>query len=371
LPPLDCGPFAEVIENAGPLDNRVNYVIVGDGYTAGQVETTFLEHIGVAMQKRFSDPIGQPYLRYRKFVNICALKLVSPGAICGNSALGCCGSDFSTLASCNSNAARQAISDGMPEAFEVSWNAVVLNGTSFWNTGSSLMIWSGGNEHAPSAALHEGGHGFHELVDEYCASNVGVDCGPGTGGPHGQEYGEVNSTGNGTDSGGKWNLWLGWDQVGATGVQGLFRGSRHVDSDQYRPSANSMMNNQFGNDPNTSFNAVSREKIVMDIWRFVRPIDSTVPPEGAVTNPTTLRVNVIDPEVLNVDWSLDGVLVLANGGTTFEVAAAGLAPGTHTIEARAYDNAGTDLVRYRSGGDYGRANWARAEQTAVWTVAIP
>jgi hypothetical protein len=351
-PPLDCGPNGVVIEDAGPIGNRVNYVIVGDGYSASEVDTTYIEHINVYMAKRFSEPIGQPYLRYRKFVNICAIKVVSEGDICGSSALGCCGSDSSRLANCNSNAARQAIDSGVPDGFEVNWTAVVLNGSSWWNTGSSLMLWSGGNQDADGAALHEGGHGFHQLTDEYgaCGTNL------------------VNGASSSQDAENKWGIWMGFDQQPGTGEQGEFQceGSNNL-----RPSDNSMMNSLFGENPDTSFNSVSREKMVTDFWRFVEPIDSTVPPEGAVASPTTLRVNVVDPAVLNVDWSVDGMVVLPNGGTTFDVAAAGLMPGSHTIEARAYDNAGEDLVRYRSGGDYGRMNWARSEQTATWTVTVP
>ena len=37
--------------------NRVNYVIVGDGYTDAELTTTYLEHIQTYMTKRFSDPI--------------------------------------------------------------------------------------------------------------------------------------------------------------------------------------------------------------------------------------------------------------------------------------------------------------------------
>src|SRR5690606_21457521 len=124
---------------------------------------------------------------------------------------------------------------------------------------------------------------------------------------------------------------------------------RYCDSGQYRPSDNSMMNMLFGDNGNIAFNAVSREKIIMDIWSIVVPIDSTDPPEGEVSNPSKLRVNVIDPEVISVDWSLDGNVIATNGGPVFDVAASGLASGTHTITAKAYDNADDTWVRYRTG----------------------
>ena len=51
-------------------------------------------------------------------------------------------------------------------------------------------------------------------------------------------------------------MWIGFNQAGATGVcRAPGFGSRYV-ANQYRPSANSMMNSLFGNNVNTSFNAV-------------------------------------------------------------------------------------------------------------------
>ena len=121
---------------------------------------------------------------------------------------------------------------------------------------------------------------------------------------------------------GKWDKWIGYNQAGATGVQSTWSHSRY-NASNYRPTANSMMNSMFCNTtdqtkctPNTAFNSVSREQIVMSIWKKVKPIDSTEPAAGAVTSPGILKVNVVDPAVINVDWDVDGT-VMKNGGTTF------------------------------------------------------
>ncbi len=368
--PLDCGPIGWAVENHGPSTNRVNYAILGDGYLAADLVGggVFEQHINAAMAKRFTAIIGQPYARYRNFVNICAIKVVSTGAICGSSALGCCGSDSSRLANCNATSASTAFSQNLPASFMMDWRAIMLNGSSWWNTGAALMLWSGGNKDAGAAALHEGGHGFHALNDEYgdCTGACGMNTnGTGTAGSAG---GQVNMCGDPTTTDNKWTMWLGYDQTGATGIQGTWTGAG---SNRYKPSQNSMMNSLFGTNPNTSFNSVSREKMVMDIWQRVVPIDSTVPPAGAVAGAMPLKVNVIDPAVIDVDWSVDGAVVAAKGGTTFDVAARGLAAGSHTISAKAYDNAGMDLVRQVPGTTFGRQYWARSVQTVTWTVAIP
>lgn len=385
--PLDCGPDGWVVENHGPPSNRVNYIILGDGYDATTINTDLEEHINVAMDRRFNHESGEPYGRYRKFVNICVMKVVSESNGIGNGPTAFDGGNGGDrLAAVNSMKVNAYLDANLPETIEADWRAVVLNQDRWENTGSTLMLWSGAHADAAGAALHEGGHGFHQLADEYCASGTGVSCGPNTegSGASGQEHGEINSTGDPSDTAGKWDRWLGVTQVGlrggeATGIQGTFQGSRYVDSGQYRPSGNSMMNSLFGLNPNTSFNGISREQIIYSIWRHVVPIDAAEPEPGAVAGTPVLKLFVIDPTVIDVDWSVNGERVAAKGGTAFDVANAGLTSGTHTISATAYDNATEDLVKYRDAecpdsveSWYCHSTgWANATQTVEWTVTIP
>jgi hypothetical protein len=384
-PPLDCGPVGWAVEDAGPPANRLNYVIVGDGYTAATVETTLKDHINVMLKRRFEHESGQPYARYRKFVNICVLKAVSANDGIGNGPTAFDGGNGGDrLAKVNQGKVNDFLDENLPEGLEPDWRAVVLNQDKWENTGSYLMLWSGANKDAAGAALHEGGHGFHQLADEY--GGDGTDT---------KEYAEVNTTADASKTGGKWDLWLDVVQkglnvpdLGATGKQGIFEGSRYNDNGQYRPSDNSMMNSLFCQPSNcdnkaanlaTSFNGVSREQMVFSIWRAVKPIDAAIPPAGPVSSPELLQVAVIDPAVIDVDWSVDGALVAAKGGGTLNVKGLNLAPGAHEVSAKAYDNASEDLVKYRKGecqasvdGDYCHATgWKNATQTVTWSVTIP
>ena len=391
VPPLDCGDEGWAVENHGPPENRVNYVILGDGYTAETVDTALVEHINVMLDRRFNHESGQPYGRYRKFVNLCVMKAISETDGIGNGPTAFDGGNGGDrLARVNESRVNTYLREHLPASFEVDWKAVVLNQDLWENTGSALMLWSGANRDAAGAALHEGGHGFHQLADEYCASYTGARCGDDTGGSGamGDEEAEVNSTGDPLTTGRKWDLWVGTTQKGlnspdrgATGVQGTFQGSRYVDSGQYRPSSNSMMNSLFGDALDTSFNSVSREQIVFTIWRAVKPIDSTVPPAGTTESPAVvgaslLSVNVIDPAVINVDWTIDGVTT-ENAGTSFD--ASGLSAGTHSVVAKAYDNASTDLVKLRTSvcpstvtGRYCAATaWKNSQQEVAWSVTKP
>jgi hypothetical protein len=383
VPPLDCGAEGWAVENHGNPKNRVNYVILGDGYTATTVETTLKSHIEAALKRRFEHESGEPYGRYRNFVNICVMKAISENDGIGNGPTAFDGGNGGDrLAAVNDTKVNAYIKAKVPATFEVDWKAVVLNQNKWENTGSYLMLWSGAGNDAPGAALHEGGHGFHQLADEY-GSQTGCQNQKPSCGASGTVNPEVNSAGNCMTTDDKWTLWLGTTQkglkvpdMGATGMQGTWQGSRYVGSGQYRPSCNSMMNSLFGNNVDTSFNSVSREQIIFSIWRAVKPIDSLEPPEGAVDNPPSLKVNVVDPAVISVDWTIDGVTTV-NGGTTYSTAALG--SGSHTISAKAYDNASMDLVKRRSGvcptsvkNNYCHETaWKNSTQTVTWTVTKP
>jgi hypothetical protein len=377
-PPLDCGPDGWVVENHGPPSNRINFVIYADGYNASQVAPGGLveTHVKHVLPRRFSEN-AQPYLRYRNFVNICVLRPASSGT---PGMFGCqCSGD--RVGTCNTNAMMSYATSKLPTSLIIDWRAGMFNTTEYCNSGGQgLLTWAGGHGDASAASLHEGGHAFHALADEY-ADCIGTSCGADTKGTGASftAYQEINSCGNPMTTDGKWDKWIGYNQAGATGLQSTWSHSRY-NASNYRPTANSMMNSMFCNatdetkcTPNTAFNSVSREQIVMSIWKKVKPIDSTEPPAGAVSSPGVLKVNVVDPAVISVDWTIDGTTQV-NGGTTFDTSTLGA--GSHTVSAKAYDNAGDDLVRYKdstcqpnaNGGWYCHRNaWKNSIQTVTWT----
>ena len=382
---LDCGADGVAIESAGPPENRVNYVIVGEGYDSSEIETTFIEHVQGTLDRRFNHETGEPFGRYRKFVNICAIKSAGTGNV--GSPFG--GSISGRVSSINERAVDDYLDGVLPMNLEPDWLAASFNISSWNNVGGRVMLFAGGHDEAAGAALHEGGHSHHQLADEY-GTCTGAGCGEDTNGTGtmGNEYGEINMTGNPMTTAGKWDRWMGVIQKGlkvpdegATGLQSTWSGGRYESptSGQYRPSNNSMMNSLFGMNLNTSFNAISREQIIYTIWEHVTPIDEAIPPAGAVNGATTLQVLVIDPAVINVDWSINGEVVAENAGTSFDLAGSGLSAGTYTITATAYDNATEDLVRYRDGecpqGVTGRychsAGWLNSTETVEWTVTLP
>jgi hypothetical protein len=346
---LNCGESGIVLEAAGNPKNRVNYVIAGDGYTEAEFGTTYMKHLQEMLRVRFL-PQSEPYPRYRKFVNICALKVASPssgiGETRGDSAFGGYGNDESRLGYIQDDKVRAAIMRLLPKEIEVDWTAVVLNGDRWWNAGGRFMVWSGGHKDAGLAAMHEGGHSFQLLADEY-----GGNCTFS-----GEERSmRINVTKDMTTTANKWNKWFDFTQMPGTGKQGVFEGAQYCDKGAWRPTQDSVMNSLWRSG---YFNAISLEQAVRLIYGMVKPIDSSSPAD--TTTPGVLTVDVVDPAVIKIDWYVDEMPKAMNGGRSFDVAAQKLSSGMHMVRARAYDD--TPWVR----GDR-----KELEQSVSWTIQVP
>jgi hypothetical protein len=346
---LDCGDDAIVLEGHGPPENRINYIIVGDGYDEADLETTYVEHLEEMLRPRFTAEF-EPYLRYRRFVNICALKVPSNQSgineTAGDTAFDGYGNDESRLGYINDDKVFAAIDERLPAEIEVDWTAVVLNGDRWWNSGGRIMVWSGAHQDAALAAEHEGGHSFQRLADEY-----GGNC-TFSGNENDMR---INVTMDAENTAGKWSMWLDFDHNPGTGVQSTYEGAQYCDQGAYRPSEESVMNMLWDS---PYYNAISREQGVRIFYEKVDPIDASTP--SNVTAPQVLNVQVIDPEVIKLEWSVDGEVVAGATSADFDVAAQNLPAGSHTISARAYDD--TDWVR----GDR-----QELEQTVEWTITVP
>jgi hypothetical protein len=346
---LDCGASGLALESAGPPKNRVNYVIAGDGYTEADLSTTYVKHLNEMLRVRFM-PALEPYSRYRKFVNICALKVASPssgiGTMRGDSAFGGYGNDETRLGYIEDAKVKDAITRLLPKEIEVDWVGVVLNGNRWWNAGGRYMVWSGAHKDAGLAAMHEGGHSFQLLADEY-----GGDC--TFSGSEAQM--RINVTKDGMNTAGKWTKWFDFNQNPGTGIQGIYEGAQYCDKGAYRPSQESVMNSLWNS---SAFNSISLEQAVRVIYGMVKPIDASSPASNSA--PGELFVDVVDPAVIKLEWFVDEQKKEAATGRSLDVASLGLASGPHNIRARAYDD--TPWVR---------GERKELEQSVSWTIQVP
>ncbi|GAB4167213.1 MAG: hypothetical protein OHK0026_13020 [Rhodocyclaceae bacterium] len=347
---------------SGPASNRVDIAFLGDGYTAGDLAAgLYANDVLSYVSAMFAPGLNQdPFHRYRNYFNVYRVALVSaqsgadvpPLGIYRDTALDASYyGDGATERLLNVDAAKAEAA--MNSAFAGSGIApemrfVAVNDSRYGGSGGAYTVYAGGNSSSHEIALHELGHSFSGLADEYGGLPGAYDGG---------EPAEVNVT---TDPGGaKWSRWLGHDQPGI-GTIGAYAGAAYFDSGIYRPSPNSKMRSL-----GQPFDAVAREKIILDIYALTDPLDGWLDTSSLLPASTTLWVDEIDPDVIDVQWYVDGSLVAGASANRFRLADFGYGPGVHSVAARAFDPTGFDPV-----SGWVRADASALEQTVTWTVQV-
>jgi hypothetical protein len=230
--------------------------------------------------------------------------------------------------------------------FTADMRYVTVNDSRYGGGGGFYAVYAGANSSAREVALHEMAHSFSNLADEYGGFTT----------PYGgAEPSEVNVTRN--SAGTKWSHWLGYNQPGI-GVIGAYEGARYYDSGLFRPSQNSKMRSL-----NQPFDAISREKTILDIYAIIDPLDSYLANTLPLVDPPELWVDSIDAGVIDMEWFVNGVKVEGATGETFKLTDYGYGPGDYSVRARAFDPTGFDPVN-----GWVRRNRNLLEQYVTWNV---
>jgi IgA peptidase M64/uncharacterized protein DUF5648/hemolysin type calcium-binding protein len=343
------------IRQTGDPSNRVDIVFLGDGYTAGELATTYRQHVNNLVDYLFTpNTLTDPFSRYQNFFNIHAIDVVSSesgaddpaSGVSVNTALnGSYRFDGVTdrLLSVDTTLGKNALNTALEgTGIDPELRLVTVNNTKYGGAGGYFATYAGGNSRALEVALHEIGHSFADLADEYTY-----------GGPVTYSGGEPSRANITTDaSGSKWSHWLGYVDPNLGTVR-AFEGAAYSEQGIYRPTDNSKMRNL-----DRAFDPIAKEQFILQFYQYVDPLDSYTTENGSLTlsDPTSLTVTPIDTDVIDIAWTVNGASV---GGdqTSLDIGSLGLAIGTHTISARAYDN--TDLVRI---------NRSELEQTVTWQI---
>jgi hypothetical protein len=358
-------PKAIKIGNAGLPSNRISMVYVAEGYTQSELPL-FAATVEKAVHYRDTATMAEPYKRYRNFFISYRIDLPSvesgithSGEAQKNTAL--LGfADTDRLGTVDDDKLNEAVVAGMQGiGAKRTWHYAVMHDTGYFNSGGGNAC-TFSEKYWGETALHEGGHAFYDLGDEY--------GGPGTG--TGKEPRAINITADAT--GKKWSLWNGYIQP-IVGENRPFEGGQYVDHGVFRPSQNSKMNQTYQSRP-APFNMISIEKIIHDIYAIVSPLDSTLSNQSPLVDPDKIWVKTVDPNVLWVDWSVDGKVIKTNGGEVLALwEIPGLAHGSHLIKAHIYDE-----VVIHSGSDNSHPHaldWVRSNLEALqmdvdWQVTL-
>ncbi len=365
-----------LISRGGDPGNRVDLLIMGDGYTSAaefDAEAATLASDFLAIS---------PYSVYANYVNVVTLHTPSaqngadhppydPGCVAGDSS--CC-ADPAALSDplagtyvdtafdgryCVSNIHRLAVVDSAAVLAAASavpdWDhiLVLLNDDTYGGSGGFLAVTST-HPSAADIARHEYGHSFTGLADEYdlpfpgfpsCSDVTSPSC-------------EPNVTDETSPALIKWAPWIDEgtpiptpenDPLYAEAV-GLFEGARYRATGMYRPRDFCLMRSL-----GVSFGEICAQTYVLKLYQGgwgmpaagIDPIEpgSEEPPPGAVEteDPVSLSVALLAPvggPALDIGWWVDGVPQSGAIGDTFVFAPP--APGSYQVELRVEDE--TPLV---------------------------
>lgn len=326
-----------LIHDAGPPENRVNLIFIGDGYTIAE-QGEWADHVDEMTTRLLSDE-SPPYDRYINFINVYRIDMVSEESgidrpdrnVYVDTPLdGCdCCIDW-TIRQCQVDWDKtHAAIDEVTPHIDVHWRLVALNTSQFlggthYPPQGTLAVYGANNPEAFFIMAHEAGHGFHLLQDEYHYAQYDDD-------PYvGSEPSAVNLTKN--PKGLKWSEWHGYAQPHLGGPVGAYEGGLVVyGQDIWHPSPQSRMNAM-----HFIHDAIGQERAIHSIYEVVDPIDTWTPNDEAVTPDTTLQVQVVDPSVIRVTWRIDGELY-SNGPSLDLSTIPWIQTGRHEIEAIARD----------------------------------
>lgn len=327
----------DTILYSGPTDNRVNLVIMGDGYTSSE-QTKFLNDANTISTKFFQT---SPYTEYKNYFNVFAVEVISTqsgASHSGNSSDNACGGQPTASVNNYFGSAFDAGGGGYHRLLVVTKGSAVTNvlatNTPFYDQAlvivNTTYYGGAGGQYAVSSmassateiAIHEVGHSFPGLADEYWAGSQYVtDSKP-------------NMTSNGDAATVKWKIWNGVNGVGVYPHSG--------DPKWFKPTTNNCKMEVLGK----AFCPVCREAHIEKIHSLVKPYDSYAPANTStipVNTSTQFSVNGIPPiqNTLRIEWLLDGTKV-NNNSPAYTLQASALT-GTNQLQAKLFDTTG--LVR--------------------------
>ena len=322
--------FAQVFETIpvlqnGSNDKRINIAVMGDGFTSAQLPD-FVTSAQSTINYLFTK---SPYTEYKNYFNAYAIKVISPesGVKHPGTATDVTepvfpvsnpnnyfSSSFDNgVHRCyygNTTKVTQVLAANLPD-FDM---AYILGNTTQYGGCGGTYAFASLNSSANEIVVHELGHSFGKLADEYWFSGSGES---------------PNKTQNSNPATIKWKNWVGLNGVGIYA---------HAESPTwFRPHQSCEMRYL-----NQQFCSVCKEAIIERIHTLVSPIDSYTPANSSTVNANsnvTFTVNEIlpVPNTLVNSWTLNGT-PLASTSNSVTITPAQLNTGNNTLLFSVTDN---------------------------------
>lgn len=275
----------DTLSMTGKISERINFVFLSDGYTQKELGK-FVTDVRWMMDALFAKP---PYSRYRNYFNCFAIKVPSevsgaanhPDSLINNYF----GSTFNyagiwrLVVPTRSDRINKVLADNFPAYDQV---FMIVNDNRYGGSGGWVAT-STVNTDGPEICIHELGHSFGGLSDEYWV---------------GDNYARENTnmTREADPEKVKWKRWLDFN---STGIY------PHEESPTwFRPHQNCEMRYL-----NRNFCSVCREQIVGKILGMTSPILGYSPEDGypGVISDTIFRISLMSPSpnTLKTWWELN------------------------------------------------------------------
>ncbi len=280
-------PFpVDTLQWSGPSDRRIDIVFFGDGYLAAQLDR-FVVDAETVSEHLFSQ---SPFKEYRSYFNIVAIRTASQESGAAEDPEmpidNYFGSTFNTsgierlLTATKSSNAQAILFDQYPFYDQA---VLVVNDDKYGGSGGWWAVTSTHKE-APEIALHEIGHSFAGLADEYWA---------------GEQFAreKANMTQENNPEINRWKNWLGFESVEIY--------PHNENPSWFRPHQSCKMRVL---DP--PFCPVCKEAISKQIQLLVDPLEGLSPEAEEVyflDEPILFGVQLLAPEpnTFKIDWELD------------------------------------------------------------------
>jgi hypothetical protein len=346
----------------GPGLDRIDLVIVGDGYQSGQLGL-YATHTQSAVTALFNQ---EPFRAYQNFFRVHRVDVVSQDSgvdhdpvqgILRNTALNmgfwCQGTERLLCVDVN-----RAYSYANNAPNGVNQVLAIANSSKYGGAGypsADLATLAGGNSAAAEIAIHEMGHSLGNLADEYDYGGGTLYSGPEVPEPNASIY--TSSTMSSQSR--KWFRWLGVSDPLWDGMVSTYVGCRYYEQGIYRPTNNSKMR-ALGR----PFNLPSAEALIGEFYRIVRPVQDSTPTTQVLNGTETVFVDPIDitPNTISIQWSLDLQPIPGATGLNLNLDSLNISPGAHTLSVRVVDN--TPWVR-----DPGVRTQRMTEQR-LWNMSV-
>ncbi|SDJ56952.1 IgA Peptidase M64 [Nonomuraea maritima] len=366
------------VQVTGPPEERLNLIILGDGYTAEEMQQ-FRDDVDRHLNVQWSI---EPFRSYRDYFNVYMIEVVS-----GVSGISCDPDDgnvrrdtplklqYASTCPAGANARGVTFGPGGQDALEQYVSMIpgvtpqnrqtltIANTSTYGGIGGRNATTTGQAPQGPLVSPHELGHSLGQLQDEYPYSSRNVPGGrhPDT------EPTSIHHTRLTTDEmrqqQAKWYRWLGEKSLSG-GIIDRYESGMTRSANVWRPSEHSIMR-WIG----YHFDQVGRERMIEKISgrRDVEQLAlHSTPADQPVYPGDVLWIETMHPlyHELTVTWAVNGKTVKkAAGNRNFDLEAHRVRPGD-TVTVTVSDD--TADVR-----DPAVADGPALTQTREWTIAAP